>query len=50
MQEAIPSRFEAKEKGMVIKLDMANAFDWVRNSFLFKVLDIYFLILALFDG
>jgi hypothetical protein len=39
VQEVIHSSFEAKEKGMVIKLDMANAFKWVRNSFLFNVLD-----------
>jgi hypothetical protein len=35
----IHSSFEAKEKGMVIKLGMKNAFDLVRHSFLFKVLD-----------
>jgi hypothetical protein len=37
VQEAIHSSFSAKEKGMVIKLDMANSFD-VCHSFLFQVL------------
>jgi hypothetical protein len=39
VQEAIHSILAAREKGMIIKLDMVNAFDRVRNSFLFKVLD-----------
>ena len=38
VQEAIHSSFHRKEQGMIIKLDMANAFDWVKHSFLFKVL------------
>jgi hypothetical protein len=38
VQEAIHSSFAAKKKGMAIKLDMANAFDHVRHSFLFQVL------------
>jgi hypothetical protein len=38
VQEAIHTSFVAKEKGMVIKLDMKNAFDRVRHSFLFQVL------------
>jgi hypothetical protein len=35
VQEAIHSNYSSKEKGMVIKLDMANAFDHVRHSFIF---------------
>ena len=38
VQEAMHSSFLWKEKGMLIKLDMANAFDWVKHSFLFSVL------------
>lgn len=38
VQEAIHSSFSSKEKSMVIKLDMAKAFDRVRHSFLFQVL------------
>lgn len=38
VQEAIHSNLHRKEKGMVIKLDLANAFDRVRHSFLFDVL------------
>ena len=38
VQEAIHTSFAAKEKGIVIKLDMANAFNRVRHSFLFQVL------------
>lgn len=34
MQEAIHSSKENKEKGMVIKLDMANAFDRVGHFFI----------------
>jgi hypothetical protein len=33
-QEAIHSSKKNKEKGMAIKLDMANAFDRVRHSFI----------------
>jgi len=38
VQEAIHSSIERKEKGMVIKLDMANAFDRVNYNFLVVVL------------
>eukprot|EP00253_Pinus_taeda_P029587 PITA_29587 len=38
VQETIHSSLHRKEKGMVIKLDLANAFDRVRHSFLFDVL------------
>eukprot|EP00253_Pinus_taeda_P021912 PITA_21912 len=38
VQEAIHSSLSRKEKGMVVKLDLANAFDRVRHSFLLKVL------------
>jgi hypothetical protein len=34
VQEAIHLRNMQGEKGMVIKIDMANAFDRVKNSFL----------------
>jgi hypothetical protein len=36
VQEAIHSNVKAKGKGMVIKLDMANAFDRVRHGFFFR--------------
>ena len=35
VQEAVHSN---KEKGMIIKMDMANTFDHGRHSFLFEVL------------
>eukprot|EP00253_Pinus_taeda_P025214 PITA_25214 len=38
VQEAIHSRKQRKEKGMLIKLDMANTFDRVNHSFLLQVL------------
>eukprot|EP00253_Pinus_taeda_P024895 PITA_24895 len=38
VQETIHSSRQRKEKGMVIKLDMANAFDRVNRNFLSKVL------------
>ena len=38
VQEAMHSNYQRQEKGMPIKLDMANAFDRVRLSFLYKVL------------
>ena len=38
VQEAMHSNFHRKEKGMPIKLDMANAFDRVKLSYLFLVL------------
>jgi hypothetical protein len=39
VQEAIHSSVLRKEKGMVIKLDLANAFDRVRHAFLFEVMN-----------
>ena len=39
VQEVIHSSQALKEAGMAIKLDLANAFDRVRHSFLFKVMD-----------
>jgi ribonuclease HI/exonuclease III len=38
VQEAIHSSCQRKEKGMLIKLDLANAFDRVRLNFLFAVM------------
>eukprot|EP00253_Pinus_taeda_P001798 PITA_01798 len=38
VQEALHSSHSQKEKGMLIKLDMSNAFDRVRLSFLYKIL------------
>eukprot|EP00253_Pinus_taeda_P014894 PITA_14894 len=38
VQEAVHSSGQRKEKGMVIKLDLANAFDRVRHGFLFDVM------------
>lgn len=38
VQEEIHSSLHQKEKGMAIKLDVANAFDHVRHKFLFDVL------------
>lgn len=38
VQEAVHSSCQRKEKGMVIKLDLANAFDRVRHEFLFAVM------------
>jgi len=38
VQEAIHSSFQRKEKGMIVKLDLANAFDKVRLNFLFAVM------------
>ena len=38
VQEAMHSIFHRQEKGMLIKLDMANAFDRVKHSFLYSVL------------
>eukprot|EP00253_Pinus_taeda_P027961 PITA_27961 len=38
VQEAIHSSLSRNEKGMVVKLDLANAFDRVRHCFLLKVL------------
>ena len=38
VQEAIHTSYKKKEKGMVIKMDLANAFDRVRHDFLFAVM------------
>ena len=38
VQEALHSSFQRKEKSMLIKLDMKNAFDHVKLSFLYQVL------------
>ena len=38
VQEAIHSSLLRKEQGMVIKLDLENAFDRVKHSFLLKVM------------
>eukprot|EP00253_Pinus_taeda_P014530 PITA_14530 len=38
VQEAIHSSLTRKEKGFVLKLDLANAFDRVRHSYLYVVL------------
>eukprot|EP00253_Pinus_taeda_P036022 PITA_36022 len=38
VQEAIHSSLTRKEKGFVLKLDLANSFDRVRHSYLFAVL------------
>jgi hypothetical protein len=38
VQEAIHTSRARKDKGMVIKLDMENAFDRIKHSFLFFVL------------
>ena len=38
VQESMHSSYQRKEQWMLIKLDMANAFDWVKLSFLYKVL------------
>ena len=39
VQEALHSSKESEERGIVIKLDMANAFDRVRHAFLFAVME-----------
>ena len=38
VQEAIHSSLKNGDKGMVVKLDLANAFDRVSHSFLFQVM------------
>ena len=38
VQEALHSSFHRKEKGMLMKLDMKNAFDIVKLPFLYRVL------------
>ena len=39
VQEAMHSSFIKNEKGMLIKLDMANSFDRVKLSFLYEILN-----------
>jgi hypothetical protein len=39
VQEALHSSIMRKDKGMIIKLDLANDFDRVRHNFLFKVME-----------
>ena len=41
IQEALHSSHARKEQGMIIKLDMCNAFDRVNRSFLLKVLETF---------
>jgi len=41
MQETIHSIHQRQEKGMLINLDMVNAFNRVRNSFLLQVLSAF---------
>jgi hypothetical protein len=41
VQEAIHSSKKTKTPGMVVKLDMENAFDRVKHSFLFSILKAY---------
>jgi hypothetical protein len=41
VQEAIHSSVGNREKGMVIKIDLANAFDRVRHAFLFQVMECF---------
>jgi hypothetical protein len=38
VQEALHSSIRRKDKGIIIKMDLANAFDRVRHNFLFKVM------------
>jgi hypothetical protein len=38
VQEALHSSIRRKDKGMIIKLDLANAFDRVNHNFLFEVM------------
>jgi hypothetical protein len=38
VQEALHSSTQCKEKGTIIKLDLANSFDRVRHDFLFQVM------------
>jgi hypothetical protein len=38
VQEALHSSLRRKDKGMIVKLDLANAFDRVRHTFLFQVM------------
>ena len=41
VQEAIHSNLKNGEKGMVVKIDLANAFDIFSHSFLFHVMSRY---------
>eukprot|EP00253_Pinus_taeda_P023771 PITA_23771 len=41
IQEALHSSHARKEQGMIIKLDMSNAFDRVNRSFLLRVLEAF---------
>eukprot|EP00253_Pinus_taeda_P024453 PITA_24453 len=41
IQEALHSSYARKEQGMIVKLDMSNAFDRVNRSFLFRVLEAF---------
>eukprot|EP00253_Pinus_taeda_P005327 PITA_05327 len=41
IQEALHSSYARKEQGMIIKLDMSNAFDRVNRSFLYRVLEAF---------
>ena len=41
VQEAIHSSLKNNDKGMVVKLDLGNAFDRVSHSFLFQVMRIF---------
>ena len=38
VQEAIHSSQSHKEEGMAIKLDLANYFDRIRNSYIYQVM------------
>ena len=38
VQEAIHSSLKNGEKGMVVKIDLSNAFDRVNHTFLFQVM------------
>jgi hypothetical protein len=39
VQEALHSSIQCKDKGMIIKLDLANDFDRVRHNSLFQVME-----------
>ena len=41
VQEAIHYSLKNGDKGMVVKLDLANAFDMVNHSFLYQVMQRY---------
>jgi hypothetical protein len=46
VQEAIHFNLTTREEGMIIKLDMENSFDQVRNSFILEVLSKFGFILT----